>query len=157
MNVFDEGDACSSFARKIQVISRITAGWAGHSVHTVVCQMDAPSYEGDLTVGLVGEDEPYTPVWLHLARIRYLRMEDFQETGPSFIDGIQVSVLPAPRSDWPAEARIHALRGWEGKGGEADLECEMAWVAIAGPWNLEAIAQIINVSVTPPELTNMSA
>ncbi|MFD4117283.1 hypothetical protein ACFWSJ_28020 [Streptomyces niveus] len=157
LNVFDGGGACSSFARKIQAISGITSGWADYSVQTVVCQMDAPWHEGDLTLGLVGEGRPYTPVWLHLARIRYLRMEDFRETGPSFIDGIQLSVLPAPRSDWPAEARIHGLRGWEGKGGEVDLECEMAWVTIAGPWSLEAIAQIVNVSVTPPELMNISA
>lgn len=119
--------------------------------------MDDPWQEGDLTLGFVEEDKPYTPVWLHLARIRFLRMEDFREAGPCFIDGIQVSVLPAPRSDWPAEARMHALRGWEGKWGEVDLECEMAWVKIAGPWSLEAIAQIINVSVTPPELMNISA
>ncbi|MFK0254383.1 hypothetical protein [Streptomyces sp. NPDC090445] len=157
MNGFDGADACSSFARKVRAISGITARWADHCVQTVVCQMDAPWHEGDLTLGFAAEDAPDTPVWLHLARIRYLRMEDFREAGPCFVDGIHVSVLPAARSDWPAEARIHELRGWEGKGGEVDLECEMAWVTISGPWSLEAIAQIINVSVTPPELPSISA
>ncbi|MFJ9447907.1 hypothetical protein ACIRRH_39685 [Kitasatospora sp. NPDC101235] len=154
LNGFDEADAGSSFARKINTISGITARWADYCIQAVVCQMDATWPEGDLTLGLVGEEGPYAaPVWLHLARIRYLRMEDFREMGPSFIDGIQVSLLPARRSDWPAEARMYALRSWKGKWGGADLECEMAWVKIAGPWSLEAIAQIINVSVTPPELT----
>ncbi|WP_369224237.1 hypothetical protein AB5J52_26110 [Streptomyces sp. R39] len=157
MNDFDEADAFSSYARKIQAISDITARWAGYSVQTVVCQMDATWPEGDLTLGFVAEDTPYTPVWLHLARIRYLRMEDLRETGPSFIDGVQVSLLPARRSGWPAEARMHTLRSWEGKWGQADLECEMVWITISGPWSLEAIAQIVNVSLTPPELTAISA
>lgn len=157
LNDFDGVDACSPFARKIRAISGITAQWADRCVQTVVCQMDAPWHEGDLTLGFVGEGAPYAPVWLHLARIRYLRMEDFREEGPCFVDGIQLSVLPAARSDWPAEVRIHELRSWEGEWGEVDLECEMAWVKISGPWSLEAIAQIINVSVTPPELTSISA
>ncbi len=69
----------------------------------------------------------------------------------------RVSALPAARSKWPAEARTHALRNWEGTWGAADLECEMAWVAIDGPWSLEGVAQIINVSVAPPELANIPA
>ncbi|SEE82121.1 hypothetical protein [Streptomyces sp. Ag109_O5-10] len=157
MNDFDEVDAFSSYARKIRAISDITARWAGHYVQTVVCQMDTDWPEGDLTLGFVEEGTPYTPVWLHLARIRYLRMEDLRETGPCFIDGVHVSLLPARRSDWPAEARMHTLRSWEGKWGQADLECEMVWITISGPWSLEVIAQIVNVSLTPPELTTISA
>lgn len=119
--------------------------------------MDATSPEGNLTLGFAEEDRPYAPVWLHLARIRYLRMENLREMGPCFIDGVQVSLLPARRSDWPAEARMHTLRSWEGKWGQAGLECEMAWITIAGPWSLEVIVQIIDVSITPPELTTISA
>ncbi|MGY5048786.1 hypothetical protein ACWDE0_24700 [Streptomyces sp. 900105755] len=114
MNDFDEVDAFSSYARKIRAISDITARWAGHYVQTVVCQMDTDWPEGDLALGFVEEGTPYTPVWLHLAPIRYLRMEDLRETGPCFIDGVHVSLLPARRSDWPAEARMHTLRSWEG-------------------------------------------
>ncbi|MFD8635345.1 hypothetical protein [Streptomyces sp. NPDC059533] len=156
-NGFDGADADGAFARKIRVIAGITARWADHCVQTVVCQTDELRQESDLTVGFVGEGEPYAPVWLHLARIRYLRMEDFQEEGPGFVDDVSVSLLPASRSDWPAEARVHELRGWEGTWGEVDLECEMAWVRIAGPRSLEAIAQVIDVSVTPPELTSIQA
>ncbi|WP_030721683.1 hypothetical protein [Streptomyces sp. NRRL S-237] len=156
LNEFDEADAFSSYARKIRAISDITARWADFCVQTVVCQMDATCPEGDLTLGFVEEGGPYSPVWLHLARIRYLRMEDLRETGPSLIDDIQVSLLPARRAGWPAEARIHTLRSWEGIWGQVDLECEMAWIRVSGPWSLEAIAQIITVSVTPSELTNTS-
>ncbi|MFE2168710.1 hypothetical protein ACFXB3_27200 [Streptomyces sp. NPDC059447] len=156
-NGFDEVDAAGAFARKIRVISGITARWADHCVQTVVCRMDELWPEGDLTLGFVGEGAPYAPVWLHLARIRHLRMDDFREEGPSFVDDVGVSLLPASRSDWPAEARSHELRGWEGTWGQVDLECEMAWVRIAGPWSLEAIAQVIDVSVTPPELTDIPA
>ncbi|MFI1439138.1 hypothetical protein [Streptomyces fructofermentans] len=154
---FDEADAGSPFTRRVRAISDITARWADCCVQTVVvCPMDEPWHEGDLTLGFVEEGRPHAQMWLHLARIRYLRMEDVREELPSFIDGIQVSVLPALRSDWPDEARRHTLRGWEGDWGDVDLECEMAWVTIAGPWSLEAIAQVISVSVTPPELTGIS-
>lgn len=156
-NGVDEVDAFSSYARKIQAISGITARWADHCIQTAVCQMDADRPEGDLTLGFVEEGRPYAPVWLHLARIRYLRMGDLQETGPCLVDGVDVSLLPARRSGWPAEARMHALRSWEGRWGEAGLECEMAWITISGPWSLEAIAQIVNVSVTPPELADIPA
>lgn len=157
MNEIDAADALSPYARKIQAISGITARWAGYYVQTVVCQMDANWPEGDLVLGFVEEERPYAPVWLHLARIRYLRMDDLRETGPCFIDGVQVSLLPVQRSDWPAETRMHTLRSWEGKWGQVDLECEMVRIMISGPWSLEAIAQVINVSLTPPELTAISA
>ena len=58
-------------------------------------------------------------------------------------------MLPAQRSSWPPELREHQLRSWEGDWGAADLECEMVRVEIAGPWSMVAIAQIIDVSVTP--------
>ncbi|MGW0853944.1 hypothetical protein [Streptomyces sp. NPDC002690] len=152
-----ESDAFSVYARKIQVISDITARWAGYCVRTVVSQMGAAWPEGDLTLGFVEEGGSSAQVWLHLARIRHLRMEDLRETGPCFVDAVQVSLLPARRSDWPAEARGHELRSWEGAWGQAGLECEMVWISIFGPWSLEAIAQIVDLSVAPPELMPFSA
>jgi hypothetical protein len=139
-------------------MSRITAGWNGYSIHTAICQMGVDRPEGDLTVGLVGysEGSAYMPVWLHLARIRHLRMDDAREAVTSFIDEMRISWLPAERSMWPAGLRRHTLRSWEGNWGEADLECEMAHVEIGGMWSLEAIAQAIHISITPPELESTS-
>lgn len=151
--------AGSKFAHRVQAMSRITAGWAGYSIHTAMCQMSADWPKGDLAVGLVDSryGAAYMPVWLHLARIRYLRMDDAREAGTYFIDEMRISWLPAKRSTWPVDLRRHTLRSWEGNWGEPDLECEMAHVEMVGPWSLEAIAQIIHISITPPELESTSA
>lgn len=121
--------------------------------------VDRPA--GDLFIELLDtrEGARYMPVWLHLARIRYPRMDDAEDAEGLWVDEVRVSWLPAKRLSWPTEVRRHQLRSWavEGEHGAADLECEMAMVEIVGPWNMEAIAQIIDVSVTPPELESVSS
>src|ERR1700761_5586074 len=148
----------SEFSRRVAAIAQIAGGWAGYFVTTVMCQVGGDWPEGDLLLGLLDTRAGvrYMPVWLHLASIRYLRMDDAREAEGLWADEIRVSWLPARRSSWTVETRPHKLRSWPGEGGAADLECEMARVEIVGPWNLEVIAQIIDVSVTPPELETLS-
>lgn len=148
----------SRFARRVEAISRITAGWTGFFVQTVLCQMNADRPEGDLTIGLIDgrAGAPHMPVWLHLARIRYLRMDDIRETESTFIDDIRISWPPARQSSWPNDTRKYALRTWDGNRGEPGMAGEMARVEMVGPWSIEAIAQIIHISVTPPQLENVS-
>jgi len=151
----------SDFARRVGAIAQITNGWAGFSLITFVCQVGADRPAGDLFIELLDtrQGARYMPVWLHLARIRHLRMDDAEDAGGLWVDEVRVSWLPTKRLSWPTEARRHQLRSWavEGEHGEADLECEMAMVEIVGPWSMEAIAQIIDVSVTPPELESVSS
>lgn len=80
----------SRFARRVEAISRITAGWTGFFVQTVLCQMNADRPEGDLTIGLIDgrAGAPDMPVWLHLARIR--------------ADGPQIAVVQAAGPDYAA-------------------------------------------------------
>ncbi len=145
--------AGSRFAQHVQAIAEIATQWSDYSLQTAMCQMDADRPEGDLLIGLcsVYAATGELPVWLHLARIRYLNMEDAFGPG-DFIAEVKISFLPAERSAWPVEARAHELRSWDGEWGKADSEIEMVWVEIDGPWWMEAIAQIIDVSVVPPQL-----
>ena len=149
----------STFARRVSAIAQISEQWAGCSLVTFVCQVGADRPAGDLFIGLLDtrEGARHTPVWLHLARIRYLRMDDAGDAEGLWVDEVRVSRLPAKRASWPTEVRRHSLRSWavEGEHGAADLECEMVMVEIVGPWSMEAIAQIIDVSVTPPELVSV--
>lgn len=147
----------SEFARRVAAIAQITSEWADYWLATVMCQVGAEWPEGELLVGLQGNDGRYMPSWLHLARIRYLRMDDAHEIDALWVDEVRVSWLPAKRSSWPVKACLHQLRSWlPEESGRADLECEMAMVEIIGPWSMEAIAQIIDVSVRPPELENVA-
>lgn len=151
----------SDFARRVGAIAQITDKWVGCSLITFMCQVGADRPAGDLFIGLLDthEGSRHLPVWLHLAQIRHLRMDDAEDAEGLWVDEVRVSWLPAERSSWPTEVRRHQLRSWavEGEHGEAHLECEMAMVEIVGPWNMEAIAQIIDVSVTPPELESVSS
>lgn len=148
----------SEFSRRVAAIAQIAGGWVGYFVTTVMCRMDGDWPEGDLLLGLLDTSAGvrYMPVWLHLADIRYLCMDDAREAEGRWADEIRVSWLQARRS-WTVETRPRKLRSWPGEGGTADLECEMARVEIVGPWNMEVIAQIIDISVTPPELENVSS
>lgn len=148
----------SDFARRVGVIAQIANEWADYSLTTVMCQVGVEWPEGDLLVGLLGKDDRYMPVWLHLARIRYLRMDDAHDIEALWVDKVRVSWLPAKRSSWPTEVRRHRLRAWgTDERGRADRECEMAMVEIVGPWSMEAIVQIIDVSVRPPGLESVSS
>lgn len=146
--------ADSPFAQHVQAIAEIAAQWSDYSLQTVMCQMDGNPPEGDLLIGLCSHyaASRHLPVWLHLARIRHLRMENAFDPGLDFVAEVKVSLLPAERSAWPPEARAHGLRSWDGAWGKADSEIEMVWVEIDGPWWMEAIAQIIDVAVVPPQL-----
>ena len=149
----------SAFAERIRAIEQIVDKWADYSIITVVCQVGEERPEGYLLVELLDtrESARHASVWLHLGRIRYLQADDVQEAEGLWVDEIWASVLPAQRSSWPPELREHQLRSWEGDWGEADLECEMVRVEIAGPWSMVAIAQIIDVSITPPALEGLSS
>ena len=120
----------TEFSRRVAAIGQIAGGWVDYYITTVMCQVGGDWPEGDLLVGLVNTraDGRYIPVWLHLANIRSLWMDDAHEAAGRWVDEIRVSWLPASRSSWTAETRWHRLRSWPGEGGAADHECEMARV-----------------------------
>lgn len=92
--------ADSPFAQRVQGIAEIAAQWSDYSLQTVMRQMDANRPEGDLLIGLcsVYTASRHLPVWLHLARIRHLRMEDAFDPGLDFVAEVKISFLPADRS-----------------------------------------------------------
>jgi hypothetical protein len=131
-------------ARRVEVIAQIVASWSGYFVRSLSCHMEDQPSDGELTVRL-SDSRPDTPVSLHLARIWYLKADGLsEEIRTSFVDEIRVTWLAANQALWPEQAR-HLV-------GDFATLPELVWVEMIGPWTFEAIAQIIDITTTPPEL-----
>ncbi|MEV4041091.1 hypothetical protein [Streptomyces umbrinus] len=127
-------DARDAFKNRCTNAARTLASCFGYSISCIA--FDAFAEEDSLEI-TVREGPRQPGVIVSLANHHHVSIVKPPQIADSFIDEISLIHLPVLPHLWPAEV---ADRVWR-----SDELCELAWLRIAGPVEVDAVASIVTV------------
>ncbi|MYV79780.1 hypothetical protein GT352_38630 [Streptomyces sp. SID1046] len=134
----DEHGASDAFKNRCTNAARTLESCVTYSIDRIALDESNEDHK-DNTLDVWLREGPWTPdVVISLSPLHSVRPWE-KGLGVSFIDGISLVHLPKLPSPWPAEAVGRLDRS-------EDLP-ELAWLRIAGPIEVDAVASIVTVYV----------
>ncbi|MEW2373472.1 hypothetical protein AB0940_29485 [Streptomyces sp. NPDC006656] len=130
----DTADARDAFKNRCTDAARTLAPCVGYFISRI--SFDAFAEEDSLEITL--REGPWKPdVVIALSNLRYISVDKPPELVGSFIDEISLIHLPKLPYSWPADAAGRVRR--------FDGLCELVWLRIVGPAEVDAVASTVTV------------
>ncbi|MFB7256982.1 hypothetical protein [Streptomyces nojiriensis] len=130
----DNAEARDAFKNRCSNAARTLASCVGYSISRI--SFEAFAEEDSLEITL--REGPWKPdVVVSLSHLHHVSVDKPPQIAGSFIDEISLIHLPALPHSWPADA-AGRIRRFDGL-------CELAWLRIVGPTELDAVASIVTV------------
>ncbi len=127
-------EARDAFKNRCTNAARTLAPCVGYFISRI--SFDAFAEEDSLEITL--REGPGKPdVVIAFSNLYYLSVGKPPQIGGSFIDEISLTHLPKLPHSWPTDAA--------GRVGRFDGLCELAWLRIVGPAEVDAVASIVTV------------
>ena len=130
----DETETRDAFKNRCANAARTLSSCVGYSISRI--SFDVFAEEDSLEITL--REGPWKPdVVISLSNLHHVSVDKPPQIGGSFIDEISLIHLPAPPHPWPADT-VDRVRRFDGL-------CELAWLRIVGPAEIEAVASIVTI------------
>jgi hypothetical protein len=132
--VTDKTEAQDAFKNRCTNAARTLSACVGYSISRI--SFTAFPEEDSLEITL--REGPWKQdVIISLTHLHYVSLDKPPQIAGSFIDKISLIHLPGLPHPWPADA-IDRVRRFDGL-------CELVWLRIVGPTEVEAVASIVTV------------
>ncbi|MFF2580646.1 hypothetical protein [Streptomyces goshikiensis] len=130
----DRTEARDAFKNRCTNAARTLASCVGYSISRI--SFDGFAEEDSLEITL--REGPWKPdVIICLSNLHHVSIDKPPQIAGSFIDEISLIHLPVLPHPWPADTTDRVRR--------FDGLCELAWLRIAGPAEVDAVAPIVTV------------
>ncbi|WP_328743979.1 hypothetical protein OHT57_01510 [Streptomyces sp. NBC_00285] len=130
----DTTEARDAFKNRCANAARTLVSCVGYSISRISFNVFAE--EDSLEIAL--REGPCKPdVVISLSNLHHLSVDKCPPLDGNFIDEISLIHLPALPNPWPADAADRVRR--------FDGLCELAWLRIVGPAEVDAVASILTV------------